>query len=222
VLTPAIDAVGVSRRLGQIVADMEKARGEYLGRADAQAVDWAIQNARIVHQYAQLAAGQVSRDESMARNVKWILDTAPKGTRIVLWAHNGHVARMDSGEFRAMGAYLNEWYGRDHVVVGFALNRGQYTAMGGGTGLGTHPLAPGVVGSYEHAFAQAGMPRFILDLRVARAGDPSSGWLHTPMKLRSIGALAMDQQFQTANLGSVFDLVVFLEETTPTRRVASQ
>jgi len=29
----------------------------------------------------------------MARNVQWILDRQPKGTRMVLWAHNGHVCR---------------------------------------------------------------------------------------------------------------------------------
>ena len=34
------------------------------------------------------------RDECMARNVQWILDRQPKGTRMVLWAHNGHVCRL--------------------------------------------------------------------------------------------------------------------------------
>ena len=164
-----------------------------------------------------MMAGEVSRDESMARNVKWVLDTAPKGTRIVLWAHNGHVGRIQQGTSRAMGAYLDDWYGKDHVVVGFALNRGEYTAIGQGTGLGRHPLTAAEPGSYEYAFSRAGMPRFILDLRTTRADDPASGWLRAPMALRSIGAMAMDQQFQRANLASVFDLIVFLEETTPTR-----
>ena len=213
----AVNPAEASRGLGAVVAHMEKARDEYVKRADAPAVDWAIQNARVVHQYAQMVAGEVSRDESMARNVKWVLDTAPKGTRIVLWAHNGHVGRLEQGTARAMGAYLDDWYGKDHVVVGFALNRGEYTAMGQGTGLGRHPLTLAEPGSYEYTFSRAGMPRFILDLRTARAGDPASGWLCAPMSLRSIGAMAMDQQFHPANLAGAFDLIVFLEETTPTR-----
>ena len=89
--------------------------------------------------------------------------------------------------------------------------------MGRGTGLGRHPLAAAEPGSYEYAFSRAGMPRFILDVRTARADDPASGWLRTPMSLRSIGAVAMDHQFHSANLARVFDLVVFLEETSPTR-----
>ena len=37
----------------------------------------------------------VSRDRSMADNVKWILDQNPNA-KIVLWAHNGHVATRSS------------------------------------------------------------------------------------------------------------------------------
>ena len=216
---PPVNASEASRRFREIVTRMERARAEYLARADAKAVDWAIQNARIVHQYAQMKAGQVSRDESMARNVKWILDTAPEGTRIVLWAHNLHVGRVDQGAHRAMGAYLDDWYRTDQVIVGFAVNRGDYTAVGRGTGPGPHPLATAESGSYEEAFASLGVPRFVLDIRQARAGDPVAGWLRAPGRLRNIGAVALDQQFQPANLGQLFDLVVFLDETTPTRGV---
>jgi erythromycin esterase-like protein len=213
----------VSRRLAEVVGHMEKARDGYLKQASAQAVDWATQNARIVQQYAQMIAGEVSRDESMARNVKWILDNNPKGTRVVLWAHNGHVGRIGQGKFRAMGSYLNEWYGKDYVPVGFAINRGEYTAIGQGTGLGRHPLSPGEPGSYEYVFARSEIPRFILDLRTTREGDPASGWLRTPMQLRSIGAMAMDnaKQFAPATLSDVFDLLVFLEQTTATRSVTT-
>ena len=206
-----------SRSFAAVVAHMEASRDAYTKQADAPAVQWAIQNARVVHQYAQMMAGEVSRDESMARNVKWVLDTAPKGARVVLWAHNGHVGRSTQGAYRAMGSYLDDWYGKDHVVVGFTLNRGEYTAVKQGTGLGRHPLAPPAPGSYEYVFARASLPRFIVDLRSARDGDPSSGWLRAPMSLRSIGAVAMEQQFQPGNLAGLFDLVVFLDETTPTR-----
>jgi len=41
-----------------------------------------------------------------------------------------------------MGAYLHDWYGTDHVVVGFTVNRGEYTAVERGTGLGRHQLTP--------------------------------------------------------------------------------
>jgi erythromycin esterase-like protein len=215
------NAADVSRRLAEVVGRMEKARDGYLKQASAQIVDWATQNARIVQQYAQMVGGEVSRDESMARNVKWILDSNPKQTRVVLWAHNGHVGRIGQGKFRAMGSYLHEWYGKDYVPVGFAINRGEYTAIGRGTGLGRHPLSPGEPGSYEYVLARSEIPRFILDLRTAKEGDPASGWLRTQMQLRSIGAMAMDQQFAPTTLSDAFDLLVFLEQTTATRSVTT-
>jgi erythromycin esterase len=204
----------VSRRSAGVVAYMEKRRADYLKQADGAAVEWAIQNARVVHQYTQMVAKEVSRDESMARNVKWIVDTAPKGTRLVLWAHNFHVSRASMGPSGAMGRYLDDWYGKDHLVVGFAVNRGEYTAIGRGTGLGRHPLKAAEPGSYEYVFAKSGLPRFILDLRRARSG--ASGWLRGPMQFRSIGAMAMDQQFHSTELSKLYDLMVFLDETTAT------
>ena len=52
-----------------------------------------MQNARVVYECLQLEAQEVARDQCMARNVRWILDHAEKGAKIVLWAHNAHVAR---------------------------------------------------------------------------------------------------------------------------------
>lgn len=211
------DPADASRKSGDVVAHMEGARGEYLKGAGEQEVDWAIQNARVVHQALQMMSGQVPRDESMARNVKWILDGAPKGTRIVLWAHNGHVNRQRAAPYRAMGSYLDEWYGKDYIPVGFATNRGEYTAVTRGAGLGRHPLKNAEQGSYEYVFARLGVPRFILDLRTTRAGDPGSGWLRASKDFRSIGAMALDAQFHNTDLARLYDLIVFLDETTPTR-----
>ena len=56
---------------------------KYAQRTSGRAADWTIQNARVVHQALQMEAQEVQRDQSMAA----------KGTRIMLWAHNGHVAR---------------------------------------------------------------------------------------------------------------------------------
>ena len=58
-------------------------------------------------------------------------------------------------------------------------------------------------------------------LATVRTSTPSpSAAMETTVSsvaLRPIGAMATDQQFQSANLARVFDLVVFLEATTPTR-----
>ncbi|HEX2225486.1 MAG TPA: erythromycin esterase family protein, partial [Thermoanaerobaculia bacterium] len=75
----------------------------------AEKVDWAIQNARILWQLTAMYTGGPTRDESMAENAAWILDNAPAGSKIVLWAHNGHVAKQPGW----MGSFLAQRYGDD-------------------------------------------------------------------------------------------------------------
>lgn len=121
----------------EILGHMESTRLSYLKKAGAAEVDWAIQNARIVHQSYEWNADEtkLSREVSMARNIKWILDRAPQGAKIILWAHNGHVGRDPD----ALGARLTEMYGKQMVVLAFTTSAGQYNAEGK-TGIETFPL----------------------------------------------------------------------------------
>ncbi len=94
---PRVNALPAVAAWTALVSDLERNRTTYrsAGATDRD-IDWAIQNARVVLQGLQMRAGTVSRDKSMAENVKWILDHSPNA-KIVLWAHNGHVA---SGRIR--------------------------------------------------------------------------------------------------------------------------
>ena len=91
--------------------------------------NWAFQNARILWQYAANHFSNPSRDESMAENVKWILDENPSA-KIVLWAHNEHIRKDKDGfEFKSMGEYLYKMYGKQMIAIGFATAEGTYTAV---------------------------------------------------------------------------------------------
>jgi erythromycin esterase-like protein len=197
-------------RLHRHLADK---RGDYAGAGGAAAVDWAIQNARILEQYMEMTRGNfAARDAGMAENVRWILEQNPEA-KIVLWAHNGHV----STQHPWMGAHLERWYGDGHLPVGFATARGTYTAIGEGS-LGEHPLQPPPPTSIEAFFVATGRPRAILDLRRSAAGD----WLHAPRPFRSIGALAQDQQFAEQDVTMLFDVLVYIEETTAAIQIGAR
>ena len=154
----------------------------------------------------------------MARNVQWILDHSPKDAKIVLWAHNGHVCRMNQFGAKSMGACLSDVYDKGQVVIGFAAGSGQYTAVVQGKGLRSdNRLQEPVEGSYEAYFRASGVPNFMLDLRRAAKDEPGSGWLTGPLPFRSIGAVAMDEQFGPANLCELFDLITYFDQTTASR-----
>jgi erythromycin esterase-like protein len=187
------EAVGLAR---QALARLE-------ARKDQPGYAWAEQNARVVLQCMQSRAGQVGRDQSMADNVAWILRRNPDA-KIVLWAHNGHVARKPGW----MGHYLDRKYGKDHVPIGFATRAGTYRAVKSGKGLATAPLAEPPNDSWEARLAALGQPRLFVDLRTAPAE------LRAPIPMRSIGALVQDRQFYPHRLPQWFDILIYIEKTS--------
>ena len=184
---------------------------------DTMIVAWAIQYARIVLQGAGAAGGAMtgtaSRDSSMALNVRWILGHHATGTKAVLWAHNGHVQRASGW----MGGHLDAVYGPQMRVVGFALGEGEYTAMGP-RGLASYRAVAPPPGSVESVLRSTGIPRLALDLRSAANSPGGDGnWLAQPHDFRSIGSTASDWGFFPTPVAKRFDVLVYLDQTTPTR-----
>jgi len=200
---------------------MAARRDDFVRVVGAAEADWAIQNARVVWQRAQIydvedmQRGSNVRDECMADNVEWILDQNP-GDKVVLWAHNAHVSRGTIWGTTWMGRALEEKFPGRMVIFGFATGRGVYTAMGGAGKSGLnhdHALQAPPPDGVEAHLASAGQPRMMLDIRGATPGDPGAAWACTPRPMRSIGAMAMDQQFFPVVANDLFDVLVWEEET---------
>lgn len=158
------------------------------------------------------------RQQYMADNASWILNQAEPGEKIVLWAHNGHVRHLDQD--------LTDLQGLDVVSVGFTFYDGEFMAYGydqnrrlDGQLIPRHaPLPP--PDSYEHYFQSAGLPSFILDLQEVPAGSEATDWLHQSLALRSVGCCFYYEKPETHHsympiLAEEFDLIVFLEQTSP-------
>ena len=186
-------------------------RGEYLARFPADRVDWAIQNARVVVQCLEDIAGIRGRDVSMAENVDWILETAPAGSKIVLWAHNLHV----NDRFGWMGRYLRQRHGKDMVIVGFAHGTGRYNSRAAiGGRLGSFEMGPPIPGSLEVYLGSAGIPRYILDLRRVPAGAPAQ-WLDAQRGFRNIGAREVRCGYLPVTAADEYDALIWFDRTNP-------
>src|SRR5262249_5688561 len=166
---PAVTPWSAAAAWKDVVAHLESGRAGYGARgATGLDVDWAIQHARIVLQAMQMRAGEVTRDRSMADNVKWILDHNPKA-KIVLWAHNGHVA-VTGLSYESMGSALRRMYGSEMIVFGFAFNQGSFQAIAQGGGvLKNFTVPPAKAETLDGTLASARIPLFALDLRGAPA-----------------------------------------------------
>ena len=204
-----------SRRAGELWREIEEhlraAVASGMATPDAR---YAAQCARVMNQFLALNSpdrrhsGPEMRDDSMAENVKWILDENP-GAKIVLWAHNGHVRRGDA----AMGGFLAERLSDEMVVVGFATGSGSYQAWSD-QGPAAFPLQPPIEGSVEAVLAATRVPRFVVDLRPARAGGPAH-WFAEPHPHRLIGGGEVKSQFEVRRpVARDYDLLFWIGETS--------
>ena len=159
----------------------------------------------------------------MADNIKWIADQNP-GAKIIVWAHNGHIAHGGVPSYVPMGAYLRKMFGSQYVNFGFDFNEGSFQAMESGKGLHDFTVGPAPDGSLDATLASAGMPIMALDLRKPPKEAAVANWLKAAHQTRSIGAVFSKEQaandFVSAAAPDMFNVLLFIEKTTAARRIA--
>jgi erythromycin esterase len=198
---------------------------EYKEASSVLEFDHALQSARIVLQYEDMASQRTpsARDFYMAENTIWLLNQAGSDAKIVLWAHNGHVADNPVyGGGSSMGHYLREEYGDDMVTVAFDFYKGEFRALtelpGGDYGqIEVHSVDDPPMFSYEYYFHTPELERLILDLRGVDMGTSATSWLAGPRYMRSIGAIFTpsnpQKYFYLCRLPSISDLVIYFDHT---------
>jgi erythromycin esterase len=214
---------------------VERLRAEeqtYVARSSLQ--EWRLncQHACILRQVdEQRRAGDdektryMSRDKAMAENVAWILENEGPRCKIVLWAHNGHVARdprgMFGGDVVSMGMHLARRFDPELVVVGFAFGEGAFQAVVKEEA-NKRPLREVAVGpapdeTLDAVLARTGIPVFMLDLR--HADEDVAAWLQEPQVTREIGAFfeTPEDMHQTIVPMARYDVLAFVARTTRAR-----
>jgi erythromycin esterase len=184
--------------------------------------DWVVaqHNLEIIRQAEELRSSRVwgIRDRYMAENVKWILDHEPPGTKMMLWAHNGHVSTAPW----AMGRLLRLLYRQAMVVCGFSFSEGSFRARGvpKRQHLRYFSVGPPPANTLDSALADTGLGLFAIDLRGAPDAGVVPEWLHAFHPMRMIGSvyneLAPNAYFPAIRPDS-FDVIFFVNKTSPAR-----
>lgn len=158
----------------------------------------------------------------MAANVEWILDQEGPESKIMLWAHNGHVRTTSSAGTTWMGGHLRRRYGNELVTMGFVFNQGSFQAMEVDKGVREFTVGPAPSGSLDAVLAATKIPLFAVDLRTVDK-RPVADWFRNPQKSREVGAnFSENQELKLLEQppAEAFDVLLFVEKTSRARTLS--
>jgi erythromycin esterase len=219
-----------TRAAQEILDLLDRQRTDYVKRTGA--AEWAVarQHGQVLAQYLamndskDMLATLRARDRAMADNVRWVLEHEGPGTKMFIWAHNGHVATSTAYGMEWMGYHLRKQYRSDMVVFGFAFNQGSFQAIespGGSGRLRPFHVKPAPEGSLDAMLASSGLTLAAIDLRALPKHGPVAAWFDKPRTTRSVGALyteqAENQSFAVSRIPLLYDALLFVEKTTSAR-----
>lgn len=166
------------------------------------------------------------RSRFMAENTRWILDTEPPGTKIMLWAHNFHISLSPypGYPFIFMGMHLRQMLGNDYLAIGFIFNRGSFQGLDFTSPNKEHHVLKSFVlgptpGSYGLAMSRTGLGSFFLDLRQVPASGIVHDWFSVPQVCQWVNYIYDSEKdikylFQLPRL---FDAIIFIDKITRAR-----
>ncbi|MCP4152319.1 MAG: erythromycin esterase family protein [bacterium] len=208
----------LDHQAGALVRQFLDGKKKYSSETSLKEWDVAYYHARIIKQKVTLGRSKLGssyRDQQMAENVSWILQHEGPGTKMAIWAHNGHVMTTSD----TMGSCLRRMFGDDMTVFGFTFNRGSLQARpGAAIPLKHFTVGPAPAESVDGTLAAAGLTLAAINLRNQPTEGPAGEWFSRPHKSREIGALFRDDLesslYYQCHLKKSFDALFFLENTT--------
>jgi erythromycin esterase-like protein len=202
------------------------------GRVAADDYFIAEQNARLVKNaeqyYRTMYRSDVSswnlRDNHMVETLVELDKHLRKGgvqPKVVVWAHNSHLgdARATAmgrrGEWN-VGQLVRQRFAGESVLIGFTTHHGTVTASSDWGGPAERKrVRPGLTGSVEGVFHEAGLERFLVCLRVE---SELKAALREPLLERAIGVIYRPESERLSHyfhsrISDQFDAVIHFDET---------
>lgn len=183
------------------------------GIQDLREWELAVLHAKVLLQYLNfykvpsMSIATDIRDPSMAENVRGLMDYED-GAKMILWAHNAHVAAGFGG---GMGQHLRKMYGNDIVIIGLTYNRGfSRYATSELSPESSHEISPAPEGTLEADLTKAGLEIAVLDLHSLPRGTVSK-YFNARLQTR------YGEYFITSILPRAYDALLFIESTTGAR-----
>jgi protein-L-isoaspartate(D-aspartate) O-methyltransferase len=207
-------------------------RLDYAGQDGESFLD-AAQNARLIasaERYYRImyyggAESWNLRDTHMFETLEHLLEAKGPQSKAIVWAHNSHIGdarHTDMGVVREqlnIGQLCRERFGDEVALIGFGTHTGTVAAASDwGGDMEVKRVRPSQRDSYERLCHDAGVPRFLLDLRPGQ-NEALRRRLLEPRLERFIGVIyrpdtELLSHYSDASLPRQFDAFVWFDETS--------
>lgn len=195
----------------------------------AQHLAWVIAQAAAEFSPPNDTSSDEVRDTAMAENVAWVLAREGPTARVVLSAHNGHIARAAYQGIPRMGQHLARLLGDRYYAIGMSFLQGAFGAYDGkpdsiSQGIVSFSVPPPQPYFFETTLVKALDRPFFLDLRNLPSSPEARRWMAIPRPMRTFGAIysGTDGVYPLAVWHDQFDGLFEVPDTTAARLLAGK
>jgi erythromycin esterase len=165
--------------------------------------------------YTQQSSSKNYRDEYMAKNTGWLHEYFD-GAKIVLWAHNFHVA--DVATRGTMEYHLKSYFGEEYAALGFLFSKGSFMAVtqpgSGGCDSQSLEVDP-KQGSINDVMSRTEVPVFTVEISDLQTHDEWRQAIEQGIKFFQMGAIYSNKSDYYFEFNAdYFDRLIYFDRTT--------
>ena len=183
-----------------------------------------------VSQTDPLNTGIAVREIYAAQNLERLLKEERPGSRVVLWAHNGHVSRgYVYASVPTMGSFLSKTFRGSYYAMALIFNRGSFQARNLDAEDSQYgavlefSLGPAAEGTVEWYLSKSGVKDCYLDVRTSPQEGAIADWLKSPIPMKYLLGGGFSRRWPPGAytrpivLRQYYDGVAFINETSRAR-----
>jgi erythromycin esterase len=204
-----------------LLAQQKSGRADSAGHLELALRDVQRMVQRALSARARDVAGRLDRSEAMGHNALELIGN-PTASKVIVWAHNVHVAAQYADGRANLGSVLRGALGDAYYALGFEFESGRVqvrtsTAQGAGGPLGEIEVAPAPAQSLPWYLAQSNAADLFVDFRGPRP-PVVEGWLSQAVEAHFIWwAHKPDQARTVREPAGRYDGLVFIRTSSPAR-----
>ena len=210
----------VQKKCRDLLTDLVMNQGRYSWLAGKPMYEKNLINLRLIIQEGEsfMNGNNDRRDFYMAENILELLTGEKPGTKVVVWAHNGHIAKYYTREYATMGGNLAAVLKNKYYALGFEFYKGSFQTRN--MDLENKSGPPDVMtvgdppeGTLPWYLFKTGYDRFLIDFR--HTGSEKITLFDQPFGMHGQGSMySAKWPVTTPESLKSYDGILFISEST--------